>query len=86
MQGFNRWAISSVTIVLPHSAINSDLTDIYLNKNLQDYIYKFKKQFIQVETLKSDHFTNLIKEGITGILCSISEVELTAQIIVLMHC
>ncbi len=86
MQGFNRWAISSVTIVLPRSAINSDLTDIYLNKNLQDYIYKFKKQFIQVETLKSDHFTNLIKEGITGILCSISEVELTAQIIVLMHC
>ncbi len=29
-----QWVISSTTIVLPHLGINSDLTDIYLNKNL----------------------------------------------------
>ncbi len=32
--GFHQWAIGSVTIVLLHSAIDSDLTDIYLNDNL----------------------------------------------------
>ncbi len=30
-----------LTIVLPHLAIDSDLTDIYLNENLQDYIFKY---------------------------------------------
>ncbi len=37
--GFHQWAMGSITIVLPHSAIDSDLTDIYLTENLQDYIF-----------------------------------------------
>ncbi len=31
--------MGSITIVLPHSAIDSHLTDIYLNENLQDDIF-----------------------------------------------
>ncbi len=34
------WRLDSVTIVLPHLPIDSDLTDIYLNENLGDYIFK----------------------------------------------
>ncbi len=39
---FRQCAIGSITIVLPHSAIDCDLTDIYLNDNLRDYnFYNF---------------------------------------------
>ncbi len=33
-EGLHQWAIGSVTVVSPHSAIDSDLTDNYLNENL----------------------------------------------------
>ena len=36
-KGFHQWAIASVIIMLPHSAINSDLTDLYLHKSRWDY-------------------------------------------------
>ena len=39
-KGFHQWAIGSVIIVLPHSAIDSDSTDIYLHENLRDYYLK----------------------------------------------
>ncbi len=42
--GFYQWATGSVTTVLPHSAIDSDLTDIYLNGNLPDYNFKIKER------------------------------------------
>lgn len=38
--GFHQWSIGSTTIVLPHSVIDSDITEIYLNDNLQDYYLK----------------------------------------------
>ncbi len=39
-KGFHQRAIGSITIVLHHSAINSDLTDIFLNENLRNYDFK----------------------------------------------
>ena len=36
-RGFHQWAIGSVIIVLPHSAIESNLTNIYFHANLWDY-------------------------------------------------
>ncbi len=41
--GFHQWTTGSVTIVLPHSAIDCHLTDIYLNENLRDYIFKERR-------------------------------------------
>ncbi len=35
--GFHQWALDSITIVLHHSEIDSDLTDIYIKENLQVY-------------------------------------------------
>ncbi len=35
---FHQWATGSITTVLHHLAIDSDLTDIYLDENLWDYI------------------------------------------------
>ncbi len=37
-KSFHQWDIDSVTIVLPHLVIDNDLTDVYLNENLPDYI------------------------------------------------
>lgn len=34
--------------MLPQSATDSDLTDIYLNENLQDYYFKFAAEVIIV--------------------------------------
>ena len=37
---FHQWAIVSVITVLPNSAIDSDLTDVYLHENIPDYHVK----------------------------------------------
>lgn len=37
---FHMGLIKVRTIVLPHSAIDSDLRDICFNENLRDYIFK----------------------------------------------
>jgi len=34
VKAFHQWAIGWITIVLPHSAIESDLTDLYLTKDI----------------------------------------------------
>ncbi len=36
--------------MLPHSVIDNDLTDIYLNENLRDYDFKLKIQLRLTET------------------------------------
>jgi len=47
---FHQRTTGSVTVVLTCSAIDRDLTDIYLQENLRDYHFKSENKLINVHT------------------------------------
>ncbi len=42
--------------MLPHSAMDSDLTDIFLNENLRDYYFKVYRKNIKIYASGDKHY------------------------------